>query len=216
MRWAILWLVYLCVTSCDDSAPAHHAVYVLIDRSGSYAQDYDKVISTIKLTLASMEQGDSFSLARIDNENFTEADIAVALTFSSRPSQTNAQKRAVLTMVEQLAAETRAGSYTDVTGGMLQAMTWLNATGARTKTIIVFSDFPEEPREGYLSEFPVNFNGARVVVWNVPPAEDVAGITLTETQPFSARANAWQERVKTGGGNWQLINDVSELKPLFH
>ena len=128
MRWSMILLMALLVSSCDDSAPAHHAVYVLIDRSGSYAQDYDKVISTIKVTLASLEQGDSFALARIDNENFSERDIVVALSFSLRPSQTNAQKRAILNRVEQLADEIRVGSYTDVTGGMLHAMTWLNAT----------------------------------------------------------------------------------------
>lgn len=215
MRWSVVVLMCLSVLSCNNSLPEHRAVYVLIDRSGSYAQHYDKVISTIKLTLATMEQGDSFSMARIDNENISERDVVAALTFSSRPSQTNAQKRAVLELVEQLANESRIGSYTDVTGGMLQAITWLNATGAGVRLIIVFSDFPDEPREGYLREFPLNFNGARVLVWNLSQLEPDAAAVLVETRPFTVRAGDWQARVSSGGGSWHMINDVNEIKPLF-
>lgn len=216
MRWLVVLLMCLSVQSCNDSAPEHRAVYVLIDRSGSYAQNYDKVIATIKLTLATMEQGDAFAMARIDNENTSERDIVAALTFSSRPSQTNAQKRAVLERVEQLANESHVGSFTDVTGGLLQAMTWLNATGAGIKVIIIFSDFPDEPREGYMKEFPVNFNNARVLVWNVAQVDPDASTALTESRPFSVRAADWQERIGTGGGSWHLITDVNEIKPLLH
>ncbi|MBI3188835.1 MAG: VWA domain-containing protein [Gammaproteobacteria bacterium] len=216
MKWPVLLLLCLGILSCRESTPEHRAVYVLIDRSGSYAQYQDKVLATIKLTLASLEQGDSFAMARIDNENFSERDILAALTFSSRPSQTNAQKRALLNLVEQQADDSRVGSYTDITGGMLQAITWFNAKGASSKIIIVFSDFPDEPREGYLREFPVNFNGAWVVVWNASQTEPVADAFLTETQSFSDRASAWQARVQAGGGNWKLLNDINEIKPLFH
>ncbi|HEX5636985.1 MAG TPA: hypothetical protein VFY78_07875, partial [Gammaproteobacteria bacterium] len=167
--------------------------------------------ATTKLLLARMEPGDSLALARMDNENFSEQNIVAAVTFSSRPSQSNNQKRVVLKTVEQLAGEIRVGSYTDVTGGLLHAMSWLNATGAGKKMILVFSDFPDEPREGYMREFPVNFNGAHVVVWDVPQAEPLPAAVLTETKSFAERANAWQQRVEAGDGHWQLANDEAAI-----
>ena len=210
----MLWSV--AVLSCSHSTQDNRAVYVLLDRSGTYAKEFDKVMSATKLLLSKMEPGDSLALARMDNENVSEQDKVMSVTFSSRPSQTNSEKRAVLKAVEQLAGEIRVGSYTDITGGMLQAMSWLNASGAGKKLIIVFSDFPDEPREGYMREFPVNFNGTQVMVWNITPAEPAAGVALTESQSFSERAESWQKRVVAGGGNWQLVNDAAEINFWFH
>lgn len=216
MRWSVILFWCVSVLSCSHSVPDNRAVYVLLDRSGTYAQEFDSVTSTTKLLLSKMEPGDSLALARMDNENVSEQDIVASVTFSSRPSQTNSEKRAVLKAVEQLAGEIRVGSYTDITGGMLQAMSWLNTTGAGKKLIIVFSDFPDEPREGYMREFPINFNGTRVVVWNITPAEPAAGVALTESQSFTERAESWRHRVEAGGGNWQLVSDAGEINSWFH
>jgi hypothetical protein len=215
MRLFLILFFSLGLWSCNDVAAGHHAVYVLIDRSDIYGKEFDKVTAAVKLLLARMDQGDSLALTRIDNEIFSDKNVVTAVTFSSRPSQANAQKRAVLHNLDQLAEVLQVGSYTDVTGGMLQAMTWLNATDASNKLIIVFSTFPEEPRQGYMREFPVDFAGVQVVVLNVSQAEPGVGEMLTETRSFAERAQAWQQRVSAGGGSWRLINDVTELKPLL-
>ncbi|MDQ1362155.1 MAG: hypothetical protein QG652_15 [Pseudomonadota bacterium] len=216
MRRVIIVLCCVSLLSCSQSAPDHRAIHVLIDRSGAYGGQFDQVAATIKWLLLQMESGDSLALARIDNENFSALDVVAGVTFSSRPSQANAEKRAVLKILEQLAEDSGTGSYTDITGGLLHAMSWLNATGARKKMIIVFSDFPDEPREGYLREFPVYFNGARVVVWNPAPAEPATGVALTGSRSFSERAQFWQQRVVAGGGDWQLASDTAEIKSWFH
>lgn len=216
MRCLLILLFSIMALSCSHAQQENRAVYVLLDRSGTYAQQFEVVTATVKLLLSKLEPGDSFALARIDNEIFSEQDIVARVTFSSRPSQSNVQKRAVLNVLQQLATATKAGSYTDVTGGMLQAMGWLNATGAKHKLIIVFSDFPDEPREGYMREFPLNFNRAQVLVWNASQAESLAGVALAEAQSFSERAKVWQQRVVAGGGSWQMVNDPVVIEAWFH
>ena len=211
MRLSVVLILCCAIMSCNDSMPESHAVYVLIDRTGLYAQSFDDVRATTRVLLSKLEPGDSLAIARIDNELFSVEDVVVAVTFSSRPSNANKQKRALLNAVDKMTSDTDVGSYTDITGGMLQATEWLNTTRATHKLIIVFSEFPDEPRAGYMREFPVNFNNAVVMVWNVTTSLPGNGVTLTESSSFSERAMAWQSRVIAGGGRWRVINDTAEI-----
>ena len=211
MRLLAITLLCCVICACNKPVPEYRAVYVLIDRSGIYSDSFDNISKTLKLLLATLSSGDSLALARIDNEIFSHANVMATLTLSSRPSYANNQKRALYYAVDKMATEKYVGSYTDVTGGMLEAAAWLNATRAGKKIIIVFSDFPEEPRTGYMNEFPVNYNGASVLVWNVlePPAP--GDIDLAESHSFVDRAAVWQQRVTEGGGQWIIIHDVAKL-----
>ena len=197
--------------SCDQSGPKTQAVYILVDRTGIYAHSFENIRMTARVLLSKLSPGDSMAIARIDNELFSSQDIIAAVTFSSRPSNANKQKRALFNAVDKLANEQKVGSYTDVTGGLLKATEWLNATRASKKIIIIFSEFPDEPRIGYMQAFPVNYNGANVLVWNaIAPLAD-EGVTLTESRSFAERVSAWKARVNNDGGKWQVINNVADV-----
>jgi hypothetical protein len=216
MKLPAVLILCCALVSCNNPMPESHAVYVLIDRTGVYAQSFDDVRTTVRLLLSKLEPGDSLAVARIDNEFFTVQDVVVAITFSSRPSNANKQKRALLNAIDKLAVDTRAGSYTDITGGMLKATEWLNATRASNKLIIVFSEFPDEPRTGYMHDFPVNYNGAKVVVWNVLMPVQVDSVTLTESSTFTERTKGWQSRVLAGGGSWWVVSDPAAVISILH
>ena len=50
---------------------------------------------------------------------------------------------------------------------MLQAIEYLNETGAGKRYILVFSDLKEEVRKGHIRDFDISFDRIRVVALNV-------------------------------------------------
>ena len=93
----------------------------------------------ILYTLSRLEPADSFAVARIDTGSFSEKDIIAKATFDERPTTANAQKRAFAQKVHDFVARENASQYTDITGGLLQAVEFLNEKGTGRKTILIFS-----------------------------------------------------------------------------
>ena len=81
-------------TGCGDSRDHAHAVYMLVDTSGTYAREADKAQVIINYLLGTLQPGDSLAVARVESRSFSEKDIVAKATFDTRPSQANAQKRA--------------------------------------------------------------------------------------------------------------------------
>src|SRR5215208_5335159 len=79
---------------CGDSRNNAQAVYMLVDTSGTYAQEAGKAQLIISYLLGTLEPGDSLAVARVTSRSFNEKDIIAKATFDRRPSQANAQKRA--------------------------------------------------------------------------------------------------------------------------
>jgi hypothetical protein len=143
--------------------------------------------------------------------SFSEKDIVAKVTFEDRPSRANQQKREFRDKVEKFVKGVRGSSYTDITGGMLQAIEWLNEAGTGHNTILVFSDLKEDLKEGYVRDIPLQLNNFSVVALNVTKLRS----DNIDPREYLDRLAAWQERVEAGGGNWQVINDLERLEAVL-
>lgn len=187
------------------------AVYVLVDTSGTYSKQFDKVQTVLRYLLGSLLPGESLALARIDSESFNEKDIVARMSFDLRPSMANAQKRAFLESVDKFGKNIKSSKYTDITGGILQAIEYLNETQATQRYILIFSDLKEEIKKGQIRNFPISFNGIHVVAINVTKLKS----DNVDPRKYQERVDEWTNRVEQGGGNWKLINDMNHLSQIM-
>ena len=199
------------LAGCSESRPQTRAVYMLLDTSGTYTQQIDKAKGIIKYLLGTLNSGDSMALARIDSGSFSEKDIVAKITFDLRPSKANSQKRAFLEAVEKFSKEVKGSSHTDITGGMLQAIEYLNETGAGYKYILVFSDMEEDIKKGHVRDFPITFGDIKVVALNVTKLSS----DNVDPRDYMKRVESWEQRVVDGGGSWRVINDLDRLESLL-
>ena len=202
-----LFLFVLLVQFGCSEPREKRAVYVLVDTSGTYSEQFDKVQSVLRYLLGALQPGESLALARIDSESFNEKDIVARMSFDLRPSMANAQKRAFIESINKFEEDLTASKYTDITGGILQAIEYLNETRATQRTILIFSDLKEEIKKGQIRNFPISFNGIRVVAINVTKLKS----DNVDPRKYQARIDDWAQRVEQGGGEWQVINEMNNL-----
>ena len=110
------------LTGCPDTASHSKGVYMLMDTSGTYKNELEKAGSIIYYLLGTLEPGDSLGVARIDTGSFSEKDIIKKVTFDGRPSVSNQQKRVFREEVDAFISSVKGSKYTDITGGLLQAV----------------------------------------------------------------------------------------------
>ena len=202
----------LAAAGCVDSRSHTHAVYMLVDTSGTYAQEAGKAQVIINYLLGSLQPGDSLAVARVQSRSFSEKDIVAKATFDSRPSQENAQKRAFRERIENSFRAVSGSRYTDITGGLIQGAEFLNETGAGSKTIIVFSDMQEELDKVTQRDFPISLKGIRVVAVNVVKLKT----DNVDPRKYMGRLEAWQKRVETAGATeWRVINNLDRLDAIL-
>jgi hypothetical protein len=198
---------------CGDSRSHAQAVYVLVDTSGTYAQEAAKAQVIINYLLGTLQPGDSLAVARVESRSFTEKDIIVKATFDVRPSQANAQKRAFREKSDAFLKNVKQSRHTDITGGLLQGAEFLNETGAGTKTIVVFSDMQEELDKVTVRNIPMNLKRIRVVAVNVVKLNT----DNIDPRRYFGRLEAWQKRVVAAGASeWRVINDLERLDAIFN
>ena len=209
---AALPAAVLAATGCVDSRSHTHAVYMLVDTSGTYAQEAGKAQVIINYLLGSLQAGDSLAVARVQSRSFSEKDIVAKATFDSRPSQENAQKRAFRERIENSFRSVPGSRYTDITGGLIQGAEFLNETGAGSKTIIIFSDMQEELDRVTQRDFPISLKGVRVVAVNVVKLKT----DNIDPRKYVGRLEAWQKRVETAGATeWRVINNLDRLDAIL-
>jgi len=206
----LLLISSLALNGCSEPR-SKKAVYVLVDTSGTYSQQFDKVQTVLRYLLGSLQPGESLALARIDSESFNEKDIVARMTFDLRPSMANAQKRAFLESVDQFGKNIQSSQFTDITGGILQALEYLNETQATDKHILIFSDLKEEIRKGQIRNFPITFDGTHVVAINVTKLKS----DNVDPREYQERLEQWSQRVEQGGGDWKMINDLNHLSKII-
>ena len=211
-RQFILSTLALAAGGCTDPRSHRHAVYMLVDTSGTYAQESSKALLIINYLLGTLQPGDSLAVARVQSRSFTEKDIIAKATFDKRPSQANAQKRAFRETTDKFIKNVKGSRYTDLTGGMMQGAEFLNETGAGTKTIVVFSDMQEELDKLTVRDIPFNLKRIRVVAVNVVKLKT----DNIDPRRYFGRLEAWQKRVVAAGASeWRVINDLEHLDRIF-
>lgn len=199
-------------TGCTDPRDHAQAVYLLVDTSGTYAEEIGKAQLIVNYLLGSLQPGDSLAVARVRSRSFSEKDIIAKATFDNRPSQANAQKRAMKDRVEAFTSSARGSVNTDITGGLIQGAQFLNETGAGKKTILIFSDMQEELDRATVRDFPIDLKEIRVVAVNVVKLKT----DNIDPRRYMGRLEDWQKRVKAAGAReWRVINDIEHLDALL-
>jgi hypothetical protein len=193
------------LSGCGENRVHSQAVYMLVDTSGTYTRQIDKAARVINYLLATLNPGDSLAVAKVETRSFTEKDIIDKVTFDRRPSEATRQKRAFKAKIEAFTRGVHGSSYTDITGGLIQAAEYLNETRAGNKTIIIFSDMQEELGKGTVRDFPIKLNGIRIVALNVSKL----GTDNADPRLYIDRLARWKARVlKAGATGWEVVNDL--------
>ena len=209
---ALIPAAALLAAGCTDQRSHSQAVYMLVDTSGTYAQEASKAQVIINYLLGSLQPGDSLAVARVTSRSFSEKDIIAKATFDSRPSQENAQKRAFRERIDNTFRSVPGSRHTDITGGLMQGSEFLNETGAGHKTIIVFSDMQEELDKVTQRDFPINLKGIRVIAVNVVKLKT----DNVDPRRYMGRIEAWQKRVEGAGAReWRVINNLDRLDAIL-
>lgn len=206
-----VFLAASCLAGCSSTTSHSTGVYMLIDTSGTYAVELNKANSIVKYLLGTLQPGDSLAVASIDSGSFTEKNILEKATFNTRPSVANKQKRAFGKKIEEYITHVRGSSHTDITGGVLQGIEYLNETKAGRKYIFIFSDLEEDLAKGQIRDFPIRFNGIRVVALNVTKLRK----DNIDPRDYEKRLVAWQKRVESGKGHWKVINDIERVEEIM-
>ncbi len=212
MKRIIAIAAIMLLASCSvDSTPANTGVYMLLDTSGTYREELNKAEQIIRYTLSRLDATDSFAVARIDTGSFSEKDIVAKASFDDRPSAINRQKREFAEQVSEFVESADPSPYTDITGGLLQAVEFLNEKGTGKKTILIFSDLKEDLEEGYIRDIDVELAGFEVIALNVTKLRS----DNVDPREYLGRLDEWRARVEKTGGEWRVINDLDGLEGLL-
>jgi hypothetical protein len=211
MKRLLLLGVALALQACAPPAARNTGVYLLVDTSGSYNRQVAKAEQITLYALTRLQSADSIAVARIDTGSFTEKDIIAKATFDDRPSTANAQKRAFASHLQKFIDQSAPAPYTDITGGLLQAIEFLNEKRTARKEILILSDMKEELAKGYVRDIPLDFRGFDVVALNVTKLRS----DNFDPRLYLSRLDEWRARVEKGGGRWRVINDLDHLEGLL-
>ncbi|MDH5545850.1 MAG: VWA domain-containing protein [Gammaproteobacteria bacterium] len=214
MKRISILLFAACMTllaGCSEQGPRTKAVFMLLDTSGTYTEELQKAQKIINYLLANLSSGDSLAVARIDSGSFSEKDIVSKITFDPRPSATNEQKRQFKRQIDNFISGVKSSSFTDITGGVLQASEYLNETGASEKYVLVFSDLEEDLIKGHIRDFQIPLVGIKVVALNVTKLRS----DNVDPREYLNRLDLWEKRVSDGGGTWTVVNDLDRLEKLL-
>ena len=205
-------LIFVLLASCSsDTAPRNSGVYMLLDTSGTYAEELIKAEQIIRYTLSRLDATDTFAVARIDTGSFSEKDIVAKASFDDRPSTINRQKRLFAEEISSFVNDAKSSPYTDITGGLLQAVEYLNEKGTGNRMILIFSDLKEDLEEGYVRDIDIPLEGFSVIALNVTKLRS----DNIDPREYLGRLEAWQGKVESTGGNWRVINDLDGLEGLL-
>lgn len=199
------------ISACADTTSHTKGVYLLMDTSGTYTKQIKKAQTIINYLLATLQPGDTLAVARVDSASFSERDIIAKGTFDDRPSVANEQKRKFRQKIDNFAKKVKGSAYTDISGGVLQAVEFLNEAGSGKKFILIFSDLKEEIKKGHIRDFPIQLEGYHVVALNVTKLSS----DQVDPREYLDRLANWEKRVTDGGGTWRVINDLERLEKLL-
>ena len=208
---AALFAVVLITAGCAQKIDHTKGVYMLVDTSGTYTEELNKARAIINYLLGSLAPGDTMAVARIDTGSFSEKDIVAKVTFDQRPSVANTQKRAFQKQVADFVSSVAGSSHTDISGGLLQAVEYLNEAGSGQKYVLIFSDLKEELARGHVRDVPFQLEGFNIIALNVTKLRD----DIRDPKNYMQRVDQWRDKAESGGGAWRVINDLERLDNMF-
>jgi hypothetical protein len=195
---------------CADGRRYEQAICVLIDVSGTYADEKPEVARILEReVLPSMLPGDTLLVIRIDSESYAKDNIEALVTLDPRPSHANAQKLALAHRLDEFAAKPDRSEYTDILGAMQLASDYLGEVQAGSRVMLVFSDLEQDLPAGARRQIDAGeFRGIQVVAINVKRLRS----DNADPESYRARLAGWQGRMLDGGAaGWRAIMDESQL-----
>lgn len=205
-------LAFICFIGCSNGPDRTKGVYVLLDTSGTYTEELKKARAIVNYLLGTLQPGDTLAVGRIDTGSFSEKDIIAKVRFEQRPSVANSQKRSFQMKIDAFVSTAADSGFTDISGGVLQAIEYLNESAAGRKYILIFSDLQEELAKGYVRDVPFQLNGFNVVALNVTKLRN----DNRDPKNYMDRVEAWRGKTEKGGGQWRVVNDLERLDTIFN
>ncbi|MDH5765994.1 MAG: hypothetical protein OEZ38_08260 [Gammaproteobacteria bacterium] len=206
MRYLLICfsILLVLITGCDRYPEKNNSVYIVIDGYNDYK---DKVDSTLKFMLTHLRPEDSLVVSWVGNGTSNGEDVDIYMTFDSRPSRANAEKRVFNKRFNELISSNIKSNHKDITGSLLRAIQYLNNKKEDFKYIIVFSDLDQGSVSGDFRNFPIILNKIQVIV------SDVSGQLSGEEAKnrYNNRVDDWKKRIISGGGTWLLEDDFESL-----
>ncbi len=184
---------------------------MLIDTSGTYTKQLKKAQKIINHTLSKLRPNDTFAVARIDSNSFSDKDIISKVTFDQRPSISNKQKLKFKKEIDKFVKSVKGSSYTDITGGLMQAVEYLQEKKVGTKIVLIFSDLEEELSKGQIRDFTIEMQDVRVKALNVTKLRS----DNIDPRKYYERLEIWKNKVIQGGGHFSVINDLDRLDTIL-
>ncbi len=197
-------------TGCVEGNRYDQAVCVLVDVSGTYADQRGEVVRIVKREiLPTMEPGDTLLGIRIDGQSYEKSNVEALVTLDERPSHANAQKLAVAQKLDRMGEGDEDASHTDIHGAMMLGSEYLRELSSGSRVMLVFSDLEEDLAPGSRRELGADeFEGIHVVAMNVKRLRG----DNADPSAFRARLSEWERRIKAAGGrDWRNLMDATRL-----
>ena len=208
--FAVAALALPLTLGCADARNYEQAICVLVDVSGTYADEKPEVVRILKRdVLPALLPGDTLLLIRIDSESYEKENLEALVTLDSRPSRANAQKLALARKLDAFAARDEQAEYTDIPGAMMLGAEYLHELEAGSRVMLVFSDMREDLPAGSKRRLGEGeFEGIELVAVNV---KRLAGDTA-DPELFRRRLDAWDRRVTVASAvAWRTLMDSNKL-----
>ncbi len=215
MRRALIVAIGGIALACTDGSEDARAIAVLIDVSGTYADQAPAVIKTVKAgILPSMMPGDTLTVVRIDDASYGKDNIETKLTLAPRRSEANAQKLQTARALDGFAKRVKPARHTDVTGAVMIAADYLRDAEPDRKMMVIFSDLREDLPAGTRRVLGDDeLAGIRVLALNVKRLE----ADNRDPQGYRARMTAWRERlIGAGAEDFRIYVDDQRLVEALH
>lgn len=197
-----LYLLAVCAVACQGQPVDYRrSVYLLVDISGTYLAEIHEAERVVRAVLTHLKPGDSFTLAQIDSDSFSEKKVIVNITFNRLSTTANQEKLVVARKVGEFVKKAKSSRYSDITGGILQGVEYLNRTSSGRKFMIVISDLKEELRRDQIRDVAIDFSGIHVISMNVVKLKADA----RDPRSYYNRLKYWESRVTKTQGLWQVI-----------
>jgi hypothetical protein len=200
----------LLALGCAGSRDHRQGVCVLIDVSGTYADQRAEVARVLKQqVLPELLPGDTLLVIRIDSQSYEQDNVLALVTLDDRPSRANAQKLALAKRLDAFAAAAVTSEHTDIPGAMMLGAEYLREIDAGSRVMLVFSDMEEDlPAGAQRSLDERELEGVSVVAMNVKRLRaDGANPDV-----FRGRLADWERRVTgAGASGWQTLADAGRL-----
>jgi len=213
MKKTVVFIIAFAVilTGCADTKKHSKGVYMLLDSSDTYALELKTAQSIINYLLGTLQPMDTLAVASIDTGSFSEKDIIAKVTFYQRPSVANNQKRAFQKKLDKFISNVKSSRYTDISGGILQAIEYLNEADTGKKYILIFSDLKEELKKGHVRDVPFQLTGFNVTALNVTKLR----ANIRDPIKYMERVEQWGKIIESCNGEWRVVNDLERLDNIF-